>query len=243
MLYPAAFIGDEVANAAADAGYSVTRTDANALYPRSSRLLRWLEQCAMWCCGGWCSGCPRLSRVIGEGSRLFHEVLIDDAARLEFQRALTAALWSRRDDTLGLCDWLTELREEIVAPHVANARSLHDDLGLLDILIARLGPDGDMEDLTLGEFAGIGTGLNRINLSTLHSAKGREFDVVILVGMEEGRLPRNNPSTNDLREARRLFYVGFTRARHEVHLLYGKNIPSRFVEEVEERLANEKEWL
>ena len=243
VLYTAAFIGDEVANAAEGAGYSVTRTDANALYPRSSRLLRWLEQCAMWCCGGWRSGDPRLSRVIGEGSRLFHEVLIDDAARLEFQRALTAALWSRRDDTLGLCDWLTELREEIVAPHVANARSLHDDLGLLDILIARLGPDGDMEDLTLGEFAGIGTGLNRINLSTLHSAKGREFDVVILVGMEEGRLPRNNPSTNDLREARRLFYVGFTRARHEVHLLYGKNIPSRFVEEVEERLANEKEWL
>lgn len=241
VLYPAAFIGDEVANAAEGVGYSVTRTDANALYPRSSRLLRWLEQCAMWCCGGWRSGDPRLSRVIGEGSRLFHEVLIDDAARLEFQRALTAALWSRRDDTLGLFVWLTELREEIVAPHVANARSLHDDLGLLDILIARLGPDGDMEDLTLGEFAGIGTGLNRINLSTLHSAKGREFDVVILVGMEEGRLPRNNPSTNDLREARRLFYVGFTRARHEVHLLYGKNIPSRFVEEVEERLANEKE--
>ena len=68
-----------------------------------------------------------------------------------------------------------------------------------------------------------------------------EFDVVILAGMEEGRLPRNNPSANDLREARRLFYVGFTRARYEVHLLYSKNIPSRFVTEVEERLAMEVE--
>lgn len=241
VLYPAAFIGDEVANAAADAGYSVTRTDANALYPRSSRLLRWLEQCAMWCCGGWRSGDPRLSRVIGEGSRLFHEVLTDGAARREFQRTLTAALWSRQDDTLALAAWLTALRTEIVAPHVAGARSLNDELGLLDDFIARLGPEGDVEDLSLGEFAGIGRGLNRINLSTLHSAKGREFDVVILAGMEEGRLPRNNPSANDLREAQRLFYVGFTRARHEIHLLYGKNIPSRFVTEVQERLANEAE--
>jgi superfamily I DNA/RNA helicase len=241
VLYPAAFIGDEVAKAAADAGYSVTRTDANALYPRSSRLLRWLEQCAMWCCGGWRSGDPLLSRVIGEGSRLFHEVLTADAARLEFQRSLTATLWSRRDVTLALDEWLTALRNEIVAPRVAGARSLNDDLELLNDFIARLGPAGDLEDLSLGEFAGIGEGLNRISLSTLHSAKGREFDVVILMGVEEGRLPRNNPSANDLREARRLFYVGFTRARHEVHLLFNKNIPSRFLTEVAERLASEVE--
>lgn len=211
VLYPAAFIGDEFADVAAEAGYSFTRTDANALYPRSSRLLRWLEQCAMWCCGGWRSGDPRLSRVIGEGSRLFHEVLTDDATRLELQRKLTAALWSRRDDTLALAGWLTALRAEIVAPNVARARSLNDDLGLLDDFIVRLGSEGNVEDLSLGEFAGIGTGLNRINLSTLHSAKGREFDVVVLAGMDEGRLPRSNPSANDLREARRLFYVGFTR--------------------------------
>lgn len=241
VLYTAAFIGDEVANAATNSGYSLTRTDANALYPRSSRMLRWLEQCAMWCCGGWRSGEPRFSRVISEGSRLFHEALTDDAARLAFQRTVTAALWGRRDDTLPLAAWLMALRAEVIAPHVASARSLNDDLGLLDDLIARLGPEGDFDNLRLSEFAGIGTGLDRINLSTLHSAKGREFDVVILAGMEEGRLPRNSPSANDLHEARRLFYVGLTRARHEVHFLYGKNNPSRFVTEVQERLVNKAE--
>jgi DNA helicase-2/ATP-dependent DNA helicase PcrA len=239
VLYPAAFLGDELANAAAEYGYSVIRTDGNALYPRGSRLMRWLEQCAMWCCGGWRSGMPRLSRVVSEGSRLFHEAITDEDGRLAFQRALTAALWDRRDDTLGLYEWLTTLRDDIIRPRVDIARSLADEYGTLNDFLLRIGPAGDVDDFPLAEFAGIGSGLDRINLSTLHSAKGREFDVVILFGAEEGRLPRNNATENDVREARRLFYVGFTRARHEIHLMYGQHNPSRFVTEVQQRLEGE----
>ena len=239
ILYPAAFIGDEVATAAANNGYGVIRTDGNALYPRGSRLMRWLEQCAMWCCGGWRSGQPRVSRVIAEGARLFHELLATDDDRLEFQRDLIATLWDRRDDTLSLHDWLVSLRDEIIKPRIDRARSLADEFETLNTFINRLGPTGDVEDFPLGEFAGIGTGLDRINLSTLHSAKGREFDAVILFGMEEGRLPRNNASDGEIREARRLFYVGFTRARHEIHLMHGQHNPSRFVTEVQERLEGE----
>lgn len=236
VLYPAAFIGNEVASAATDNGYAVIRTDGNALYPRGSRLMRWLEQCAMWCCGGWRSGQPRISRVIAEGARFFHEVLGSEEDQLEFQRSLITALWDRRDDTIGLHDWLIALRDEIIRPCMGQARSLADELETLNTFIGRLGPAGDVDDFPLGEFAGIGTGLDRINLSTLHSAKGREFDVVILSGMEEGRLPRNNANEADVREARRLFYVGFTRARHEIHLMYAQANPSRFVTEVRSRL-------
>ena len=236
VLYPAAFIGDEVASAAADNGYAVIRTDGNALYPRGSRLMRWLEQCAMWCCGGWRSGQPRISRVITEGARILHEVLGSEEDRLQFQRSLIAALWNRRDDTIGLHDWLIALRDEIIRPCMGQARSLADELETLNTFIGRLGPAGDIDDFPLGEFAGIGSGLDRINLSTLHSAKGREFDVVILFGIEEGRLPRNNANEVDIREARRLFYVGFTRARHEIHLMYAQANPSRFVTEVRNRL-------
>ncbi|AXS39239.1 ATP-dependent helicase [Breoghania sp. L-A4] len=239
VLYPAAFLGDDVANAAAEYGYSVIRTDGNALYPRGSRLMRWLEQCAMWCCGGWRSGTPRLSRVVSEGTRLFYEAIADEDKRLAFQRDLTAALWDRRDESLGLYDWLTALRDDIIRSQVDLARSLADEYCTLNDFLARIGPVGDVDDFPLAEFAGIGIGLDRINLSTLHSAKGREFDVVILFGAEEGRLPRNNATENDVREARRLFYVGFTRARHEIHLMYGQHNSSRFVTEVQERLEGE----
>lgn len=237
ILYPAAFIGDEVAAAATNNGYGVIRTDGNALYPRGSRLMRWLEQCAMWCCGGWRTGKPRVSRVVSEGAQLFHELLTTDDDRLEFQRDLIAALWDRRDETFGLYNWLVTMRDEIIKPRIGRARSLADEFETLNTFINRLGPDGDTDDFPLGEFAGIGSGLDRLNLSTLHSAKGREFDVVILFGMEEGRLPRNNAGESEIREARRLFYVGFTRARHEIHLMHGHANPSRFVTEVKDRLA------
>lgn len=88
VLYPAAFIGDDVADAATAKGYPIIRTDGNALYPRGSRLMRWLEQCAIWCCGGWRLGQPRVSRIVGEGARLFHEVVVTDDERIAFQRTL-----------------------------------------------------------------------------------------------------------------------------------------------------------
>lgn len=237
ILYQAYFLGDEVAAAATAHGYAFIRTDNNALYPRGSRIMRWLEQCAMWCCGGWRTGNPKLSRVIGDGARLFHEVLEDDDQRLAFQREVTGALWERRDAKVSLHDWLSELREEILAARVAASRSLDDELATLNTFIARIDATGDIDDFTLGEFAGIGSGLARLNLSSLHSAKGREFDVVILFGAEEGRVPRNGANANEVREARRLLYVGFTRARHEIHLMYGQNVPSRFVIEVQQRMA------
>lgn len=87
-----------------------------------------------------------------------------------------------------------------------------------------------------------------VTLMTLHSAKGLEFDVVFLVGMEEGLFPHTNSMLEEggLDEERRLCYVGITRARDILYLtnakrrmLYGKetaNIPSRFISEIDESL-------
>lgn len=81
-------------------------------------------------------------------------------------------------------------------------------------------------------------------LMTLHSAKGLEFPVVFIPGMEEGIFPGNQSmySDEDLEEERRLAYVGITRAREKLYLinarqrmLYGttnRNMPSRFVKEI-----------
>ena len=89
---------------------------------------------------------------------------------------------------------------------------------------------------------------NGVNLMTLHSAKGLEFNSVFLVGLEVGIFPhmRSMESVSELEEERRLCYVGITRAKRNLYLLnakrrtlYGKttmNIPSRFIDEINQDL-------
>jgi superfamily I DNA/RNA helicase len=237
ILYPAAWIGDAVANAAHEHGFGTIRSDTNAVYPRSSRLMRWLELCAVWCCDGWQSGTPRFLKLVAEGNRIFAEVLGSDELRLAFRRSLLRLLWEHRDSTASLHGWLQDLRKGLLRELIDRGRTLAEEGVTLDTFIDRTSPAGDVQDMTLGLFSGFGEGNDRINLSTLHSAKGREFAVVVLFGMDNGRIPRRGASGTGLREARRLFYVGFTRPETELHLMYTGAQPSPFVQEVQNRLA------
>ena len=91
-----------------------------------------------------------------------------------------------------------------------------------------------------------------VTLMTLHSAKGLEFPVVFLIGMEEGIFPHNRSLTEpeELEEERRLAYVGITRARQRLYLTHAwtrsihgapmYNAPSRFLEEIPEELVDNR---
>ena len=88
-----------------------------------------------------------------------------------------------------------------------------------------------------------------VHLMTLHSAKGLEFPVVFIVGLEEGILPhsRSMLSYEEMEEERRLMYVGLTRAKEKIYLLFTRqrnlfgsthmNSPSRFLDDIPEKLV------
>lgn len=236
ILYPAAWLGDKIAEVAQRADIPFIRTDTKAIYPRSSRLMRWLERCAAWCCGGWKSGDPSLSSIVNEGCRMFSETVTTSESRLAFQHQLIKTLWAQRDGALLLSDWLKTISDQQIANLVSSCRTMKDEGETLDIFIARTATGEDCSAMTLGQFAGQGEGNESIHLSTLHSAKGREFPIVILFGMDAGSLPRKGSSDSQKKEARRLFYVGFTRAETEVHIVYSQARASPFVTELRERL-------
>jgi len=90
--------------------------------------------------------------------------------------------------------------------------------------------------------------LDRVALMTLHAAKGLEFPVVFMTGMEEGLFPlaRSGNDDEELEEERRLCYVGMTRAREKLYLTHARrrrvygdyqfNPPSRFLGEIPAQL-------
>lgn len=100
---------------------------------------------------------------------------------------------------------------------------------------------------------GIDQRSDAIHLMTVHSAKGLEFPVVFIIGLEEGIFPhsRSALSAPELEEERRLMYVALTRAKTKAYLIHADmrtifgstqmNPPSRFVEEIPEALIIKRE--
>jgi DNA helicase-2/ATP-dependent DNA helicase PcrA len=110
-----------------------------------------------------------------------------------------------------------------------------------------------LAEASLFEETGRKTTDDAINLMTLHSAKGLEFKVVFIVGLEEGILPhsRSLSDIQQLEEERRLLYVGITRAKERLYMLLSQrrsfgdmmqaNAPSRFLREIPDHLLEKIE--
>ncbi len=144
----------------------------------------------------------------------------------------------RRIDYMNFLDDKTpqgESRQENVKELISVTQN-YQDLGL----------DGFLEEMALiSDADSVDYGNNAVTLMTLHAAKGLEFPVVFMTGMEETIFPHSRAlyDQSEMEEERRLCYVGMTRAKEELYLsyatsrmLYGgvqHNPPSRFLAEID----------
>jgi len=112
-----------------------------------------------------------------------------------------------------------------------------------------------LEGVTLvSDVDGLDESVPAVTLITLHQAKGLEFPVVFIVGMEDGILPhfRSFDDPGQMEEERRLCYVGVTRAKQKIYLvrafrrsLMGRNMvsqPSRFLSDIPGHLLSTNDW-
>ncbi|UCH10414.1 MAG: UvrD-helicase domain-containing protein [Fidelibacterota bacterium] len=171
---------------------------------------------------------------------------LDQDSRLGIEELVTTLLeevgigqYYRRQDTLDSRERLENINELIKS--IEEFREDREGATLRDFLeeIALLTDIDRWNDDT-----------NAVTLMTLHSAKGLEFPVVFMTGLEEGLFPllRSNGDSADDEEERRLFYVGLTRAKDKVYLSYAaqrrrwgtgemNGVMSRFIRELPEDLV------
>jgi DNA helicase-2/ATP-dependent DNA helicase PcrA len=153
--------------------------------------------------------------------------------------------------------YLLELETERTVEAQGRLENLQELAGVAMELAARE-PEADLEAFLeqvslVGEQDEYDEDDSTVTLMTLHIAKGLEFPIVFMVGMEDGIFPhfRSMTDTHELEEERRLAYVGITRAQERLYLthawsrtLYGQtqfNPPSRFLGEIPQHLIDARE--
>ncbi len=215
-------------------------------------------------------GATSLSRLRDYAAK--EEVTLFEAAiNVAIIPAMTPSSVNRIQDFVRLVQKYATLRREISAGELGS--SLVDELGiitafknegtmesrgrlenvqeLLSALTDFEGEDGQsmleqfLEQASLvADVDALDQSRNAVTLMTLHAAKGLEFPVVFLAGMEEGLFPSSMAiDRNEVEEERRLCYVGMTRAMQKLYLIHARSrlrwgerleqLPSRFLDEVD----------
>ena len=190
---------------------------------------------------------PRFIAKLEEMSSLIFD-LIAEADTIPVEQLI--------DDVIHKTGYLEELQAERTPQSESRAENLQE---LISVAQDFLKDEGDEKNLArflehvalVSDIDDTQLDNDKFTLMTLHSAKGLEFPVVFLAGMEEGLFPHSRSLMDDeqMEEERRLCYVGITRAKQILYLtcaktrtIYGQtnySTPSRFLEEIPEKLVHE----
>ena len=145
-------------------------------------------------------------------------------------------------------DWMIRM-DAGLEPELEQLKRISENYGSLADMLRFLPLAQEADLIRRGNRS---TGTEMITLSTLHAAKGLEFPVVFICGVEEGLIPYDAEDLETIAEEQRLFYVGMTRAERRLYLVNsqfrlksGKMVPieaSRFLKLLPSDLLEKAEW-
>lgn len=203
----------------------------------------------------------RAGEVPGLGSRpvkLFEQFICFTEELRSKKDSVTVSALTR--EILDRSGYLNELQLEQTVESQTRIENLQEFLTVTEEYDKK-SPESSLEEFLAGvslvsDIDNFNEESDAVILMTLHSAKGLEFPVVFMVGLEEGIFPHSRSlyeGEQEMEEERRLCYVGITRAREELHLvhamqrtLYGNymhNAPSRFIREIPDHLIQKEGFM
>lgn len=222
FLYPTFRQGSSIARCADELDIPYFRMDRHAPIKRT-RLIEFLTDAAIWCSGGWKTGDVTLGQIL-RSWRLLRPGLKSESSVLEARVPLISTLFENRDGSILLKDWIAKLYKAALKNAFDSEPGLADEYETLKKLYKMTKENKPLEHFSVEIFANQGRSPDRLNLITLHSSKGLEFQGVIIPGLEHGDFPSPYAVDDDeIKESIRLFYVGVTRAKSAIHLLYAHN--------------------
>lgn len=186
---------------------------------RKVGLIEWVEQLAHWCAKDSMLQRPYFTELLPVWIELVehHQGYTLLGERFKHEKQLFEALWVLRDATMNLREWLDALREKLQLDHIVesygNVRP--DDAKEYFHLCQAARTGRRLPAWDIARFAQTG---QRIQLTTLHSSKGAQFEAVIVAGFDKVGFGNRKYSPEAL--DKRLAYVGVTRAKKYLFLLY-----------------------
>jgi len=179
-----------------------------------TKFILWLEEIAEWC-GGNSLISP--IQLFQDFSQKYQPV--DASINLSYFYQL---ITESKDRSI-LSDWIDWINENI--PFIIPDEEKNNYKNFVEEIKKE-----EYKTFTVSDFYKIGKPINQVVLLTWHSAKGLEFDVIVLVGMSEGIIPRYDAVNNSkrLKEEDRKCFVGVSRAKKICYLLRSKSYQDRY---------------
>lgn len=191
-----------------------------------SKIIFWMKDCASWILNKSSISFTDLSdfwiNILSSNGELSND------NKLNKRKHLFSLLNQSVKYQDNLHNWfsfiLTELNLENIITASAKYASEIEHISQFQSLIS----DGELKDYDLIKFSRVGKPENQVTISTRHSSKGLEFEVVIMLGMEEGNFPYYSTVNvpKELNEQRRIFFVCITRAKRVCYLLRSERMTS-----------------
>lgn len=210
--------------------------DKHQYYDRAMGIIKWLEDLAYWSLAGWKSS--QANRyTLDELLNSWLEFGISESLNYQKEENLartyfTSVLWNIKSPDMLLLDWLNDIYDSLYFNIFLEKYSElnPDEVNEFNKLIELAKPGRYLAELTIRKFSNLDPS---IQLTTVHSSKGNEFNSVIITGAEQFGINENE---------KRLLYVGITRAKLNLYLLYTKrgDRNPKYIEDIRRQAIKEK---